>query len=208
MFQPLCHWLDDFVSGDSRSGQTTHRKLLRKAADHASQLTIHADRGSAMTSKSLAVWLADLGAVKTHSRPQRLRRQRVFGSALQTMKYRPEYPDRFGSIQNAPFLSGLFSPGIPTPSLGAATADPGHRPLRSGRPAQLETAGRSAAHPILLSVPPEKLQCTFATSCLAKCCMFSSDSNSSATSNVQRKATAQAMVEWLSIQRSVDLVTR
>ena len=65
------------------------------------QLTIHADRGSSMTSKSLALLLADLGVVKTHSRP-RVSDDNPFSEAhFKTLKYRPGYPDRFGSIQDA-----------------------------------------------------------------------------------------------------------
>jgi len=65
------------------------------------QLTIHADRGSSMTSKSLALLLADLGVVKTHSRPH-VSDDNPFSEAhFKTMKYRPDYPDRFGSIQDA-----------------------------------------------------------------------------------------------------------
>jgi putative transposase len=67
----------------------------------AGQLTIHADRGSSMTSKSLALLLADLGVVKTHSRPH-VSDDNPFSEAhFKTMKYRPDYPDRFGSIQDA-----------------------------------------------------------------------------------------------------------
>jgi putative transposase len=65
------------------------------------QLTLHADRGSSMTSKSLALLLADLGVVKTHSRPH-VSDDNPFSEAhFKTMKYRPGYPDRFGSIQDA-----------------------------------------------------------------------------------------------------------
>jgi putative transposase len=67
----------------------------------AGQLTIHADRGSSMTSKSLALLLADLGVIKTHSRPH-VSDDNPFSEAhFKTMKYRPDYPDRFGSIQDA-----------------------------------------------------------------------------------------------------------
>jgi putative transposase len=67
----------------------------------AGQLTIHADRGSSMTSKSLALLLADLGVVKTHSRPH-VSDDNPFSEAhFKTMKYRPDYPDRFGSIEDA-----------------------------------------------------------------------------------------------------------
>jgi len=73
------------------------------------QLTIHADRGSAMTSKSLALLLADLGVVRTHSRPH-VSDDNPFSEAhFKTMKYRPDYPDRFGSIQDARgFCHGFF----------------------------------------------------------------------------------------------------
>jgi putative transposase len=73
------------------------------------QLTIHADRGSSMTSKSLALLLADLGVVKTHSRPH-VSDDNPFSEAhFKTLKYRPGYPDRFGSIQDARlFCQGFF----------------------------------------------------------------------------------------------------
>jgi putative transposase len=54
-----------------------------------------------MTSKPLALLLADLGVVKTHSRPH-VSDDNPFSEAhFKTMKYRPEYPNRFGSIQDA-----------------------------------------------------------------------------------------------------------
>ena len=65
------------------------------------QLTVHADRGSSMTSKSLALLLADLGVVKTHSRPHVSDDNPFSEAQFKTMKYRPGYPDRFGSIQDA-----------------------------------------------------------------------------------------------------------
>src|SRR5438552_14407285 len=65
------------------------------------QLTIHADRGQAMVSKSVAFLLADLGVTKTHYRPQ-LSNDNPFSEAqFKTLKYRPAFPDRFGSIQDA-----------------------------------------------------------------------------------------------------------
>ena len=74
------------------------------------QLTIHADRGSSMTSKSLALLLADLGVVRTHSRPH-VSDDNPFSEAhFKTMKYRPDYPDRFGSIQDARRFCQHFFP--------------------------------------------------------------------------------------------------
>jgi putative transposase len=65
------------------------------------QLTIHADRGSSMTSKPVAFLLADLGVTKTHSRPYVSDDNPYSESQFRTLKYRPDFPDRFGSIQHS-----------------------------------------------------------------------------------------------------------
>jgi putative transposase len=65
------------------------------------QLTIHADRGTAMTSKSVALLLADLGVTKTHSRPQVSNDNPFSEAQFKTLKYRPDFPSRFGAIQDA-----------------------------------------------------------------------------------------------------------
>ena len=65
------------------------------------QLTLHADRGSAMIAKSVAHLLADLGVTKTHSRPYVSNDNPYSESQFKTMKYRPGFPERFGSIQDA-----------------------------------------------------------------------------------------------------------
>lgn len=64
-------------------------------------LTLHADRGSAMTSKSFALLLADLGVTKTHSRPHVSNDNPFSESNFKTLKYRPNFPDRFGCEQDA-----------------------------------------------------------------------------------------------------------
>jgi putative transposase len=65
------------------------------------QLTLHADRGSSMTSKPVAFLLADLGVTKTHSRPH-VSDDNPFSEAhLKTLKYRPDFPERFGSREHA-----------------------------------------------------------------------------------------------------------
>jgi putative transposase len=64
-------------------------------------LTIHADRGSAMTSKAVAFLLADMGVTKTHSRPHVSNDNPYSEAQFKTLKYRPDFPDRFGSIQDA-----------------------------------------------------------------------------------------------------------
>lgn len=65
------------------------------------QLTIHADRGTSMTSKPVAFLLADLGVTKTHSRPYVSNDNPYSESQFKTLKYRPEFPDRFGGIEDA-----------------------------------------------------------------------------------------------------------
>lgn len=54
-----------------------------------------------MTSKPVAFLLADLGVTKTHSRPHVSDDNPYSESQFRTMKYRPEFPDRFGSLQDS-----------------------------------------------------------------------------------------------------------
>jgi putative transposase len=65
------------------------------------QLTLHADRGQAMTSKTLAMLLADLGVTKTHTRPYVSNDNPFSEAQFKTMKYRPDFPGRFGSLADA-----------------------------------------------------------------------------------------------------------
>jgi putative transposase len=65
------------------------------------QLTIHADRGSSMTSRTVAQLLSDLGVDRSHSRP-RISNDNPFSEAqFKTLKYRPDFPDQFASIEAA-----------------------------------------------------------------------------------------------------------
>jgi len=65
------------------------------------ELTLHADRGPPMTSKTLALKLADLGVIKSHSRPYTSNDNPFSESQFRTMKYRPGFPACFGSIEDA-----------------------------------------------------------------------------------------------------------
>jgi putative transposase len=64
------------------------------------ELTLHSDRGPSMTSKLVAQLLADLGVTKSHSRPYVSNDNPYSEAQFKTMKYRPEFPDRFGSMQD------------------------------------------------------------------------------------------------------------
>jgi putative transposase len=129
------------------------------------QLTIHADRGSSMTSKPVAFLLADLGVIQSHSRPHVSNDNPYSEAQFKTLKYRPGFPARFASIESArahcqAFLawynhehrhSGI---GLHTP----ADVHHGHAPaVRRARAAVLTAA--YAAHPErFVTRPPQPPQ--------------------------------------------------
>jgi putative transposase len=67
----------------------------------ANQLTLHADRGSSMKSKAVAELLVDLGVIKSHSRPHVSDDNPFSEAQFKTLKYCPQFPERFGSIEDA-----------------------------------------------------------------------------------------------------------
>lgn len=74
------------------------------------QLTLHADRGSSMKSKAVAELLVDLGVIKTHSRPHVSDDNPFSEAQFKTLKYCPQFPERFGSLQDArTFCVDFFS---------------------------------------------------------------------------------------------------
>jgi putative transposase len=64
-------------------------------------LTLHADRGTSMRSKGVAALLIDLDVAKTHSRPHVSDDNPYSEAQFKTLKYRPDFPQRFGSIEDA-----------------------------------------------------------------------------------------------------------
>ena len=85
--------------------ETCEKQVIRKG-----QLTLHADRGSSMTSKPVALLLADLGVIKTHSRPHVSNDNPFSESQFKTLKYRPEFPERFGSLEDSRAFGHVFFP--------------------------------------------------------------------------------------------------
>lgn len=81
------------------------KRLIREScvrqAIQEAQLTLHADRGSSMTSKGVAQLLVDLGVTKTHSRPHVSNDNPYSEAQFKTLKYRPNFPAQFGSIEDA-----------------------------------------------------------------------------------------------------------
>jgi len=76
---------------------------------HGIPVVVHADRGTSMTSKSVATLLADLGVTRSHSRPSVSNDNPYSESLFKTMKYTPQFPDRFGSIGDARGFLDVFA---------------------------------------------------------------------------------------------------
>jgi len=97
-----------------REQSSLARKLIEQSCEkqgiQQNQLIIHADRGASMTSKPVALLLADLGVTKTHSRPYTSNDNPYSESQFKTMKYRPEFPERFGAIEDARSFCQDFFP--------------------------------------------------------------------------------------------------
>ena len=79
------------------------------ARNGAAPHTVHADRGTSMTSKTVALFLADLGVTRTHSRPRVSNDNPYSEAQYRTLKYLPDFPDHFTSLSHAKqFLVEFF----------------------------------------------------------------------------------------------------
>jgi putative transposase len=74
------------------------------------QLTLHSDRGPSMRSKTVAQLLVDLGVTKSHTRPYTPNDNPYSEAHFKTLKYRPDFPDRFGSLIIARSWAQTFFP--------------------------------------------------------------------------------------------------
>ena len=113
----ILDWFSRFVVGwmvARRESDSLAERLISetcvKQGIPSGQLTLHADRGSSMTSRAIAFLLADLGVTKTYSRPHVSNDNPYSESQFKTIKYRPEFPQRFGSIEDACAFCGVFFP--------------------------------------------------------------------------------------------------
>ncbi|MDA0782440.1 MAG: IS3 family transposase [Proteobacteria bacterium] len=77
------------------------QQTIDKYEINPDQLTVHADRGSSMKSKTVAQMLSDLNVMKSHNRPYVSNDNPYSESNFKTLKYNPEFPEKFGSIQDA-----------------------------------------------------------------------------------------------------------
>ena len=86
------------------------RETIEKQNVPESQLTIHSDRGPSMTSHSVAQLMASLGVTKSHSRPHVSNDNPFSESQFKTLKYHPDFPNRFGSFEDArSFCQSFFT---------------------------------------------------------------------------------------------------
>jgi len=143
-------WMVAHRESASLAEQFIHAMCARQGIERG-QLTIHADRGSAMISKPVALLLADLGV--TNSRPHVSNDNPFSEAQFKTLKYRPAFPTRFGSIQDARAHCHLFSPWYNTEhhhtGLGLLTPYDVHHGLAEQRVAARATVLALAyrAHP-------------------------------------------------------------
>ena len=132
-------WLTEKVR---RSRKRLIAESCRKQDIEPDQLTLHADRGSSMRSKPVALLLANLGVTKTHSRPYVSNDNPYSESQFKTMKYCPQFPSRFGSAEDGRLFCGGFLRllQLRAPALRNRLHDAGRRSLWSRRTAHHRSA--------------------------------------------------------------------
>jgi transposase InsO family protein len=82
------HLAADFIADAiGRNGQAPH--------------SVHADRGTSMTSKPVSMLLTDLGVTRSHSRPHVSNDNPYSEAQYRTLKYLPDFPDHFVSLEHA-----------------------------------------------------------------------------------------------------------
>ena len=93
-------WMVAYRESAALAGRLISETCLRQNIKR-DQLTLHADRGSSMKSATVGQLLADLGVTKTHSRPHVSNDNPYSESLFKTLKYRPDFPECFGCIEDS-----------------------------------------------------------------------------------------------------------
>jgi transposase InsO family protein len=91
------------------SGVLAKELMEQIFAVHGVPQVVHADRGTSMTSKTVAALLADLEVTRSHSRPRVSNDNPYSESLFKTLKYGPEFPERFGSLSEAREFMDTFT---------------------------------------------------------------------------------------------------
>ena len=109
---------------------TLAKKLIEESCQRQGiapgQLSIHADRGPSMTSKTIAHLYADLGVTQSHSRPNVSNDNPFSEAQFKTLKYRPDFPERFGSAQHGRSHCGLADQRVAARARVLVTAHTAH----------------------------------------------------------------------------------
>jgi len=90
-----------FTVAARESGEIAEQLITDAVARHGRPRSLHADRGTSMTSKPVAQLLVDLGVDRSHSRPHVSNDNPYSEAAFKTLKYAPVFPDRFGCLADA-----------------------------------------------------------------------------------------------------------
>ena len=152
-FQPLRRGLD---AGPRRTLDLAKaliaETVARKGVKRRTSSNPDADRARRMTSKPFALLLADLGSPSPTPAPRTSNDNPYSESQFRTMKYRPDYPERFGGTRTPWPAAGTFSPGTTTSTaLGHRLPHARGRPLRTGRSVRQQRGhvldAAYAAHP-------------------------------------------------------------
>jgi len=140
-----------------RESAALAKKLITETCDKQQvdreQLIIHSDRGPSMKSKSVALLLSDLGVTKSHSRPYVSNDNPYSEAQFKTLKYCPQFPDRFGSIQDARGFGRIFFPYYNTEHRHSGVALMTPEAVHYGHAARIQTQRQAtllqayAAHP-------------------------------------------------------------
>ncbi|WP_374195386.1 IS3 family transposase [Rhodococcus sp. B50] len=140
-------------------------------ATHGIPEVVHADRGTSMTSKSVATLLADLDVVRSHSRPRVSNDNPYSESLFKTLKYGPGFPERFSSVHHAREFMDSFVAwynhdhrhtgiGLHTPAdvhfgLAAPKATERARVLADARRTHPARFGTTDPYPTILALPAD-----------------------------------------------------
>jgi putative transposase len=125
-------------------------------------LTVHADRGTSMRSKPVATLLLDLEVTKTHSRPHVSDDNPYSEAQFKTLKYRPDFPERFGSIEDSRAHCQRFFPWYNSAHRHSGIALMSPQTVHYGRAAAL-TQQRTATLEAAFIAHPQRFKGTAAT---------------------------------------------
>lgn len=113
MLDIFSRYVVGWLIADRESGSLAELLIAEACAKQQigrDQLTIHADNGGPMIAKPVTLLMTDLGVLPSHSRPQVSNDNPFSEAQFKTLKYQPDYPERFGSLVDARTWAQTFFP--------------------------------------------------------------------------------------------------